>query len=81
MTAYSKAKDLITIFRPYAFYSETGNHQKNADLQKESAKKCAVKAVNEVLKGIKMVTGAALAEHESEQIDFWRAVKVEIRKL
>lgn len=81
MTPNSKAKDLIATFRPYAFYSESGNHQKNADNQKESAKKCAVKAVNEVLKGIKLVTGAALTKHDIEQIDFWKNVKEEIKKL
>lgn len=80
MTASSKAKDLIAIFRPYAYYPETGNHQQNADRQKESAKKCAVKAVNEVLKGIKLITGAALTKHDIEQIEFWKEVKHEIKK-
>lgn len=59
MTPNSKAKDLIATFRPYSFYSESGNHQKNADNQKESAKKCAVKSEDDLLESIDSMDDAS----------------------
>ena len=82
MTPQEKAKELVDKFSNHSFYDQSKNNQCQFIETKESAKQCALIAVDEILAAIQLppIENKGHALYDS-QVDYWRQVHSEIENL
>ena len=77
MTPKEKAKELVDKFSNHSFYDQSKNNQCQFIETKESAKQCALIAVDEIINsGDKNIWGVP-----APSLTFWQQVRKEIENL
>jgi|TARA_R110000868_G_scaffold348042_1_gene608974 hypothetical protein len=81
MTPQEKAIELINIFREFADGTDPETDRYSPKIEKENGKKCALKAVDEIIYSYPTDPFNTLQPTGIVPLNYWREVKNEIEKL